>query len=331
MKNLFILFMIITATASECFSQIVSTGQTIIAAEYFTNTDPGQGNGTAISATYGSTTATVSFAVSIPQGFILYFRFKSSDGMWSGAQPVLSGASPSSGATLVAGEYFVNTDPGIGKGTSISVGSDGQITMSPLPLSRGDTLYLRAKDSFGRWSSAKAIKYNFYNIVNAQYYIKFANGTKTPMAEMSLTDSSSNYPFFVATSSSIPALTKNDTVYVQVQSDNSFWSPWSWTLGIITAIQVENDIIPKVFKLYQAYPNPFNPSTTIMYDIPNKSHVVIIVYDVLGRNIRTIVDEDKTPGNYRITFGASDLTSGVYFYRLQAGYYSATKKLLLLK
>lgn len=330
MKQLISVLVIIGAFVVQCSSQTVSRGQTIVAAEYFTGTDPGAGNGTAISATYGSASASVSFTAQVPPGSVLYFRFKSSDGTWSAPYPVTRSSS-SSGATLASGEYFVNTDPGIGKGTSFSVGSNGQIAILSPSLSRGDTLYLRVKDSFGRWSPARALNYNFKNMVDAQYYIKYANGSMTSATEMSIADSLPNYPVFVATSSNIPALASNDTVYVRVQSNDSFWSEWTASPGVVTAVQDENNTIPKVFKLYQAYPNPFNPSAAIVYDLPKKSHVILAIYDVLGRNVRTLVEGDKAPGNYRVSFDASNLPTGVYFYRLQAGNYSDTKKLLLLK
>ena len=91
--------------------------------------------------------------------------------------------------------------------------------------------------------------------------------------------------------------------------------------------------IPTHFSLEQNYPNPFNPETTIRYTIPKSSQVTLKVYDVLGREIATLVDEVKQPGIYNSTFSTlrSSLTSGVYFYRLQAGGFVQTKKMLLIK
>ncbi len=88
---------------------------------------------------------------------------------------------------------------------------------------------------------------------------------------------------------------------------------------------------PSVFKLDQNYPNPFNPTTTIKYQIPNYSHVTLKVYDELGREVTTLVNENKQSGQYDVAFNASKLSSGIYFYRLQAGGYSAVKKLILLR
>ena len=89
---------------------------------------------------------------------------------------------------------------------------------------------------------------------------------------------------------------------------------------------------PGKFYLEQNYPNPFNPSTTINYSIPNTNFVTIKVYDVLGREVLTLVNENKSAGNYSVQFNASSkFPSGVYLYRMQAGSFVATKKLILLK
>ena len=85
------------------------------------------------------------------------------------------------------------------------------------------------------------------------------------------------------------------------------------------------------FALHQNYPNPFNPSTTIQFTIVNRQLTIVKVYDVMGREVATLVNEVKEPGTYTVQFSGSGLASGVYFYRLQAGTYVETRKLLLLK
>ena len=104
-------------------------------------------------------------------------------------------------------------------------------------------------------------------------------------------------------------------------------------LGNITpvAIRQKAQDMPKNYVLYQNYPNPFNPSTVIQFSVPRSELVSLKVYDVLGRLVRTLVDKMEQPGSYSVTFSASGLASGVYFYRLQAGAFSQTKKLLLLR
>ncbi len=88
---------------------------------------------------------------------------------------------------------------------------------------------------------------------------------------------------------------------------------------------------PKSFKLYQNYPNPFNPTTKISWQTPAGSWQTLKVYDILGNEVATLVDEYRDAGKYEITFNASNLASGVYFYRLKAGNYIETKKMMLLR
>ena len=85
------------------------------------------------------------------------------------------------------------------------------------------------------------------------------------------------------------------------------------------------------FQLYQNYPNPFNPRTKLKYQIPELRFVTLTVYDILGNEIETLINEEKASGTYQIEFDASALTSGIYFYKLQAGSFVETKKMVLMK
>jgi hypothetical protein len=87
----------------------------------------------------------------------------------------------------------------------------------------------------------------------------------------------------------------------------------------------------KSYSLSNNYPNPFNPSTKIKYSVPQSSNVAIKVFDILGREVYKLVNDEKPAGYYEIEFNASSLTSGIYFYRLQAGSFVETKKMVLLK
>ena len=106
--------------------------------------------------------------------------------------------------------------------------------------------------------------------------------------------------------------------------DNLIFNPKS------TAI-LSSEQISKRFALEQNYPNPFNPTTTIVYSIPENAFVTMKVYDILGKEITTLINERKSAGNYSINFNASNLPSGVYFYRMQAESFVSTKKFVLLK
>ena len=92
-----------------------------------------------------------------------------------------------------------------------------------------------------------------------------------------------------------------------------------------------NPLNPAGFKLYDNYPNPFNPSTTIRYSIPEASFTALKIYNALGKEVAALVNETKSAGTYEVEFNALDLTSGIYFYTIQAGSFKETKKMILLK
>lgn len=106
--------------------------------------------------------------------------------------------------------------------------------------------------------------------------------------------------------------------------------------GTITANQIaptevkeSNSVL--TYSLEQNYPNPFNPATTIKYSIPENSLVVLKVFNVLGEEVKTLVNEVKSRGSYSVSFNASELTSGIYYYQIRAGNYISVKKMTLLK
>jgi hypothetical protein len=96
-------------------------------------------------------------------------------------------------------------------------------------------------------------------------------------------------------------------------------------------IQNKNNLIPKTFNLLQNYPNPFNPVTNIKYDLPKDIFVSIKIYDLLGKEIKTLVNEQKQAGSYLVSFNGSEFASGVYFYRIQAGDFIQVKRMVLIK
>jgi hypothetical protein len=102
------------------------------------------------------------------------------------------------------------------------------------------------------------------------------------------------------------------------------------TGGFVSVSNLGNEI-PSNYKLHQNYPNPFNPVTNIRFDIPRSSHVKLIIYDALGREIATLVNEKLSAGSYESEWNASSYPSGVYFYTLFTKNYSESKKMLLIK
>jgi hypothetical protein len=123
-------------------------------------------------------------------------------------------------------------------------------------------------------------------------------------------------------------LSMDNNGYVYIGTDNGVWRrPLS---EMITDVK-EVEQLPNKFALEQNYPNPFNPSTTFRYSIPNQSKVIIKVYDILGKEIETLVNEEKPAGTYDLKWNAANPPSGVYFYQIRAGLFIETKKMILLK
>jgi hypothetical protein len=109
------------------------------------------------------------------------------------------------------------------------------------------------------------------------------------------------------------------------------WFPTRKAAWLTTGVEKTTGVVPATFDLSQNYPNPFNPSTTLQYSISKSGHVVLEVYNLLGQSVARLVDEVLTPGSYKTTFDASALSSGVYLYRLKAGDFVQTRKMVLMK
>jgi photosystem II stability/assembly factor-like uncharacterized protein len=134
-----------------------------------------------------------------------------------------------------------------------------------------------------------------------------------------ITSYSSNVMSLLVTNNDIFAGTWGNSIWRRSLSD------------IITSTKISNNEIPENFKLEQNYPNPFNPSTNIIYNLAKSGFVKIVVFDALGREVQTLVNENKPAGVYKTTFNALSVQSGVYFYKLMIGDYSDVKKMVVIK
>ncbi len=138
----------------------------------------------------------------------------------------------------------------------------------------------------------------------------------------------------------------NTLELINPELDNSI--PYNWrsslhfgTPGLKNSKFIVGDIesntaLPSKFELFQNFPNPFNPSTTINYSIPQLlsesfQNVQLKIYDILGREISELVNQKQLPGNYEVVFDASSLSSGIYFYKLQTSNFIEIKKMIVLK
>lgn len=126
-----------------------------------------------------------------------------------------------------------------------------------------------------------------------------------------------------------------DTSYGRKPDGTAFWAKISpvtrgSTNGTSTAVDKESEMVSG-FALLQNFPNPFNPSTTIIYQVPERSEVHLKIFDILGKEVMTLVDAIQPAGQFAVPFNAERLSSGIYFYTLTAGSFSATKSLTVLK
>ena len=160
----------------------------------------------------------------------------------------------------------------------------------------------------------------------ASYQVEYAAGDASPKIISDI------YSFSVALNN----LTANTSYKWRVSAknqDGSFTAPSPWeqfSVGEVSAIQT-NKVLPEAYSLGQNYPNPFNPSTSISFSVKNSGNVVLKVYNALGNEVASLVDEYKPAGNYKVSFNALKLSSGVYYYRLIAAGFNSAKKMILMK
>ena len=196
--------------------------QKVIQGEYFINTDPGEGNGIAIAGTYNLVDVTVNITnLNLPVGSTVYVRFKSQNGKWSSPRSFnRQNYLPNINGSLAFAEYFINTDPGQGNGTSTSY-TGGNINISNLNVPVGNTVYVRVKDNYGRWSVPRGFKRTLFfsntnSTVNfAEYFIGTdpgqGNGTTTTITGGNVNITNLNVPV-------------GNAVYLRVRDNMNRWS-----------------------------------------------------------------------------------------------------------
>ena len=199
----------------------------------------------------------------------------------------------------------------------------GNATLAAKYSSAGETLVFNIIEEH-YWSGQLIVnKYNDIYLVDINsdgvFVVKYNwNGDKLDEVKISSNSNSSATILTIDEHNDlIVCFDFNENVYIKKITDG--------------ATGVDEDAQEKTFSLSQNYPNPFNPSTQINYSIPESGNVRLIIYDLLGEEVKTIIDQFQNAGSYSIEFNAEELSSGVYFYRLSAGQFSETKKLLLLR
>jgi len=181
------------------------------------------------------------------------------------------------------------------------------LIQAPTSLTERTTLYLKMINN----------KYGYVSICNIEntstYILKIFIDTRVNVVDLL---EIKEYTRFA------PIKIYNGTVYVSIAGT-------IYKIDKVTSLKEPE--IPTKFMLYQNYPNPFNPSTTISYDLPQRSRVKLTIHNLLGQEVATLVNGEQEPGRYSVKFDASGLPSGIYFYRLEAGNFIEQKKMILIK
>lgn len=144
-------------------------------------------------------------------------------------------------------------------------------------------------------------------------------------------DGGVTFPFEIFRRGGLQLSTAPQTTSFFIPTNNTQWRTFKTSLSNIVSINNFTNIIPSKFSLSQNYPNPFNPKTIINYELPVKSFVKLRLFDLLGREVRKLVDEQQNSGTYHIDFDGSNLSSGIYFYQIITEGFADTKRMVLIK
>lgn len=179
---------------------------------------------------------------------------------------------------------------------------------------KGNVIEMNIVNPIGSGSSSFVI-----STANLPEWLEFSNST---FKIENLKPGQSAIARFVFDLSSSAPLEEEYSILFQIMDENG--KPLHKSIDILVAA-------PAKFELSQNYPNPFNPTTIIKYQLPIDGKVTLKVFDILGREVMTLLDEDKKAGVYEIKFDGSNLASGLYFYRMQSGNFGAVKNMMLLR
>jgi hypothetical protein len=250
---------------------------------------------------------TIYFATSL--GMI--FKRPASGGTWTpdtaglGRDPVYSFSATSTGTVVASGYTAAHYKSG---------GVWSTFSSNPSVPSGGNTFFLCVDKSDYVWVAFSHFDPSFNSIGDGVYYTKNLGTTWSPASNNAKTVT---FKQLVAIGDSVYGISYFNGIYLFTRS------------GAASGI-TSFEGIPNTFALSQNYPNPFNPSTTIHYQLPMSAEATLKIFDLLGREVATLLDEMKQAGYYSVEW-KPQLPSGVYFYRLQAGEFVETKKLILLK
>jgi Secretion system C-terminal sorting domain len=199
-----------------------------------------------------------------------------------------------------------------------------------------------ANPLLGIWNKidgpSSVLKYNY--LTDSTVILTMTDSSNTPLSNYVLDSSVTPHRitwYFGHTKGNLGIWSiSGNTLTVQGSSGDTTTFPPSFTEPShygkqATSVKDNASEVPKAFYLLQNYPNPFNPTTTIVFTLPTRSFVSLKIFDLLGREVTSIISEEMSMGNYSRQWNAASVPSGTYFCRLQAGTYNETRQLLLLK
>ncbi len=202
----------------------------------------------------------------------------------------------------------------------------GPLTLDSVGFSKGSGSYYRLKPYVRNNGSSFTVHGAMMTLRCSDPWVKYINPAGVNLVDISPGARSASSSFTVVYDSTFRG---KFNLKAEISVDG--WTYWTDSTRLTVTGLEEEHLLPTAYALRQNYPNPFNPSTTIRFELPRASMVRLSVYDILGREVAVLVNEKKGPGRYEVMFHAEGLSSGVYFYRLEAGSFVETKKLLLLR
>jgi hypothetical protein len=197
-------------------------------------------------------------------------------------------------------------------------------------LSNIDATVDRISNTPNPYSISGKVLFNGQGLDNATIYAKIGNSYKN----YGISNGDGNYIVTKLPSGTYTLLVyrmgyATQTLYVTI--NNSSIQNFNINMSNLLANNNNNNNIPEKFELFQNYPNPFNPATSISFNIPVAGNVKLTVYDLLGRQVAVLVNEKLNAGTFDVNWNADNFSSGVYFYSIEAGNFTETKKMLLIK
>jgi hypothetical protein len=232
--------------------------------------------------------------------------------------------------TGMTGRTRKTTSQGCGSCHNSGTGITGIIT-GPDSVLAGQTitftLTLTSGSGSGKYGVDIAVKNGILAVISGSG-LQLLNGELTHSSAITYVT-----PKVINFSYTAPSSTGTDTLFATV--DRGYYGQWAWTpnkgIKVYTLSGISNNEIPVKFYLSQNYPNPFNPVTKINYGIARSSNVKVTVYNLLGKETAVLVNDFHQAGNYYVNFDASKLSSGIYYYRIDAGEFTEVKKMTLIK